>query len=194
MRWRSSAMVLLLAPPLAWAAAPSLSGHSEQIFDRFDHEVHERALKREGLSCTACHQVGAAAPTPASPQAVDEVFLRPPEQACHYCHNPADDRRTKAPGRCETCHEQIAPPASHGAGWLELHGGQSRMGLLQCKDCHLSSECIDCHENKESISFDVHDRSWISIHGIAARADPAACSTCHLQPDCVACHADGGAL
>jgi hypothetical protein len=168
-----------------------LSAAEPEALSRFEHARHEKVLAREGLACSACHQVGGSLPG-ASAETLDEVFMMPGAQACHSCHRPErGDRRSRAPSRCQTCHAAAPAPTDHGAGWLSLHGQEARMGVQSCSDCHRDAFCVDCHENKESIRFEVHDRSWLSVHGIAARAQPAECSTCHVQAECVSCHSSG---
>ena len=116
-------------------------------------------------------------------------MLTPPAGACHYCHNPSDGREPTAPSHCTLCHDTVAPPVSHGAGWVAAHGAEARISTSSCDNCHKSSFCIDCHERKEGIQYKVHDATWLSVHGIAVQADPTSCGTCHLKADCVSCHA-----
>ena len=194
-RWHG--WILLLALFLGLGGATALARNDgaalSDLFDKFDHQRHTKALKREGLACPACHQVGGHVDGQLTDEALDQVFLTPPPGACHYCHNPPADLRPSGPSRCETCHETVEPPTGHGAGWIELHGADARLGAQTCRDCHRSEYCVECHQRKESVTFQVHDRAWLSVHGIAARTEPASCGSCHLQADCVACHstADG---
>jgi len=186
---------LSLASARAEAPAPfptsALSAEAQAIFDRFDHRVHAKILEKEHLGCTACHQVGGTGDPRLSAAKLDAAYLPPPEQACHYCHNPGAGERKIGPGRCALCHDHVEPPASHGADWVHRHGDEMLVGALQCETCHRPTFCIDCHNRKEPIFFQVHDRSWITVHGIAARTDPTTCGTCHLQSDCESCHATG---
>ena len=124
-----------------------------------------------------------------SPELLDQIFLPPPAEACHYCHNPPARERQVGPGKCGVCHDVVEPPTNHGSGWLDLHGAELRVGAMECDDCHRSTFCIDCHTRKERITFRVHDRTWVSVHGIASRTDPTSCGSCHLQADCQDCHA-----
>ena len=164
----------------------------DEIFAKFDHASHERALKKADLPCTACHQVGATGDPRLSGEALDRALLRPPEQSCHFCHSPSDGVPFKgAPERCDTCHETTPVPPSHGAGWIAAHGSEARIGGVACESCHRRDACIECHERKTPVDFRVHDRTWLTVHGIAARTAPFECATCHLQADCVACHAGG---
>ena len=168
---------MLLALTLLAADSPT---QRELIFAQFDHGTHERALEKADLPCSACHQVGGVGPK----EQQDDIFLQPPDMACHQCHQ----AKGKAPRRCETCHETVSPPTDHGAGWLQAHGAEARMGLTRCEDYHGDAWCVSCHEGGTPFSYQVHDRSWLSVHGIAARTNPAECSTCHVQQTCVGCH------
>jgi len=194
---RAPSLLVAVAAGLVLASAraddPSgvLSDEARSIFARFDHRMHDRPLRREGLGCTACHQVGGTGDARLSADKLDAAYLPPPEGACHYCHNPPENERDIGPGRCTLCHDEVEPPRSHGAGWLQLHGEETLVGALQCEDCHRQAFCIDCHNRKQPIFFQVHERSWTTVHGIAARTDPTLCGTCHLQADCVRCHASG---
>jgi hypothetical protein len=179
------AVLLLAGVSAAGSTGPS---ELEAIFGLFDHGMHKRVLKREGIGCTACHQVGGRADERVAPRSVDEGFLPAPPAACHYCHSPPAGRRELGPGRCALCHADVQAPSSHGAGWIERHGDDMRVGALQCEDCHRTAFCVDCHNRKERISLTVHDRTWITVHGIASRTDPTSCGTCHLQAECLDCH------
>ncbi len=183
--------VVLAAAAVASPLANPYRGTWPEIFQRFDHRTHQRILKRRGLSCEACHQVGVVAGSDPAPGAAEPTPLLPPPQACHYCHNPPAGERRDGPGSCGLCHDSVQAPVNHGAGWLAGHGADARTGRKVCADCHSANECVDCHERKEGARFAVHDRTWISVHGIAALAQPASCSSCHLQSDCVACHTTG---
>ena len=164
----------------------------DAIFDRFDHAEHAKAFDKASLPCTGCHQVGATGDPRLSGEALDRALLRPPEGACHFCHNPSGGVPFKgAPQRCDTCHENVPAPPSHGAGWMTAHGPEARLSPVACESCHRRDACIDCHERQTPVDFKVHDRSWLSVHGIAARTNPSECATCHLQTDCVTCHAGG---
>ena len=164
------------------------ASETQAPLERFEHGRHERALAKAGLSCQDCHGLGTRPPEGVHP---DEVSLMPPGEVCHSCHRSEQRQRPRPPSRCATCHPTVTAPTGHGAGWLELHGSEARLGMQACEDCHRDSECVACHEDRESIRFDVHDRSWLSVHGVAARANPAECTTCHSQSSCLACHSSG---
>ncbi|NOY27574.1 MAG: hypothetical protein GXP62_17050, partial [Oligoflexia bacterium] len=182
----------LAAPdkPAADKPAPLLQDDADRqaIFDRFQHRRHDKVFQEQDFSCIACHQVGGVADDRIGAKKLDQAYLAPPRMACHFCHNPSDGREPVGPGRCVTCHEDVDPPTSHGAGWLSQHGDEARMGVINCDNCHRSAACIECHDRREPIRFAVHDDAWLSIHAIAARANPVECSTCHQQNFCVACH------
>lgn len=186
-RWAEGAGGSVLVDP------DSMKTETERIFGLFDHGTHKKALQRNHLGCVACHPVGAPPPSSAAPGATAQGSMRiaPPPGACHYCHNPPDGAPPDGPTRCTACHQTIALPATHGAGWTENHGQDARLSASECEDCHANRFCLDCHARKETVRFKVHDRTWSTVHGIASRADPASCSTCHLQADCVQCHQGG---
>ncbi|MEZ4239265.1 MAG: cytochrome c3 family protein [Myxococcota bacterium] len=158
------------------AASAGTALETDRPHDRFQHDVHRKALAREGLDCTACHAVGAA----------PGADLAPPEGVCHSCHVDREGRALRAPATCATCHDRVAAPEGHGPGWLDAHGPASR--TERCDSCHRGSECVDCHERREPVRFAVHDRSFLAVHGIAVRTDPAGCGSCHVEAFCVACH------
>lgn len=197
MRRRWPIPLILLALLTVWVAyadepASMEAESTDAIFEHFDHDMHDQVFEREGLGCTACHQVGSLTIEGAPSRTMDEAFLPPPGQACHYCHNPPEGEREIGPGRCALCHSVVEPPAAHGAGWIDLHGRETRVGALECNDCHRQTFCIDCHNRREALTWQVHDRTWISLHGIAARTDPGSCGTCHVQAECTGCHSRPG--
>lgn len=163
-------------------------------FRRFDHSKHERALARQGVSCVACHQVGATADGPWGRDRLADTFLQPPDGACHQCHAPgqgglgAGRGMNSAPGTCATCHDRVEAPVTHEAGWLATHGQQAAFEAASCRDCHSRSTCVECHDRRENVSRSVHDAAWLTVHGIVARASPAGCDTCHAQSECTSCH------
>jgi hypothetical protein len=152
-------------------------------FTRFDHPEHARTFDRHDVPCVACHPVGSA-----------RADLVPDRAVCHTCHAPgeggigAGDGLRAASDRCALCHDVVAPPPSHGAGWLELHGPDARAEPDRCGSCHPRSSCVDCHDRRQNGAFTVHDPSWIRTHGVAVRAAPASCDSCHAQAECLACH------
>jgi len=179
---------LLLLPVLA------LGDERAEIFSRFDHGRHEKALAKANVSCVSCHQVGATTPTGWSRERLNEAFLVAPDAACHQCHAPGvgglgvGEGQRAATGRCASCHEDIEPPVSHDAGWLALHGADARDRQSSCSDCHARSYCVECHDRRETATNGYHDASWLTVHGIASRAAPASCDSCHVQNECVDCH------
>lgn len=191
---------LLLAMPLLLlgtdlAPAPSAGVRPEDvptILARFSHDRHQRVLRKEGLGCPACHQVGgmAAPGTPPDRQAL--LFLEAPPRACHYCHNPSGDRKARGPRTCATCHDQALKPVSHGAGFLLDHGADARLEGRACYSCHRRQVCVDCHERSDPTRYRAHERTWIAVHGLAVQADPTSCSGCHVQSSCVQCHSSTG--
>jgi hypothetical protein len=192
-RW----LALTVISALATAADPGTleldTAEVDAIFVRFDHAKHAKAFGKASLPCSGCHQVGATGDARLSDEALDRVLLRPPESSCHFCHNPPNGGVPfkGAPTRCDTCHDTVPAPPSHGAGWISAHGVEARLSPASCESCHRRDACIDCHERQTPVDFKVHDRSWLSVHGIAARTNPSECATCHLQADCVECHAGG---
>jgi hypothetical protein len=190
MRWLALAVLAALA-----ADSGNLdldAAEVDAIYARFDHAEHTKAFGKASLPCSGCHQVGATGDARLSGEALDHVLLRPPESSCHFCHNPPGGVPFKgAPQRCDTCHETVPAPPSHGAGWIAAHGVEARLAPTTCESCHRRDSCIDCHERQTPVDFRVHDRTWLTVHGIAARTDPTECATCHLQADCVTCHAGG---
>ena len=167
------------------------------IFARFDHARHAPSLRRTGLSCAACHQVGATLPAGGEGDRLAAVFMAPPDASCHQCHAPGEGGlgegagMPRAPGRCATCHASVAAPESHLLGWLELHGGLAREGTTPCLDCHTRASCAECHDRRQESGKRVHDGTWLAVHGIAVRADPSGCDSCHAQAECLSCHASG---
>jgi hypothetical protein len=184
---RSRALVVLLASSFI-----VMLGAGSGSMPAFDHDLHKAANEKAGLTCTACHTLGAGGTGPTGMAATMTVER---EALCHGCHVkgatlPVDGAKVvKGTRSCEACHVTTPVPISHGAGWQQGHGPDARVDARGCRDCHQRRDCVDCHERKESARFRVHDRSWEYVHGIAVRTDPAACDACHLQADCVACHA-----
>lgn len=173
------------APP---SAGPVDNAELESIFALFNHRRHEGVLEARQLGCPACHSIGSTGDPRLSMRRIEAWAMPPPPQACHYCHNPASGEPPAGTGRCIVCHDDVEPPESHGAGWIDVHGVEARLQTWSCENCHRDAFCIDCHERRESARYLAHDREWLTLHGIAAWTDPSACGTCHLQADCVACH------
>jgi hypothetical protein len=175
-------LALLLG--LSVALGSALAGdHLASIWARFDHAEHDAVFRRHQVGCVTCHPVGAASGD-----------LSPARGVCHTCHAPGQgglgegDGLRAATDRCAACHTVVDPPASHGPGWLALHGPDARAEARSCTTCHTRSSCVDCHDRRQNGAFAVHDPSWIRTHGIAVRAAPASCDTCHTQNECLACH------
>lgn len=164
-----------------------LALQADEPLERFEHGQHQAALEAAELSCQGCHALGHP---PEPGQDADAISLMPGFEVCHGCHQ-GEQRRRRAPTRCSTCHETTPAPTDHGAGWLDHHGTEARLGVQACEDCHRDSACVACHEDRESIGFQVHDRSWLAVHGVAARVQPGECATCHTQAGCLSCHASG---
>jgi hypothetical protein len=165
-------LVLLLCWPIA-------AGGDERAttLDAFDHTTHTKAFKRADLGCVNCHPVGVEGALPPAPEA-----------SCHACHNTAARPRYGAPDRCDTCHEEVAAPTSHGPAWLQWHGNDAD---ATCNDCHERRDCVDCHESRQQPDLKVHDPGWLGLHGIEAGAG-ATCDSCHSRTECSDCH--GGTL
>lgn len=180
MRW----IPLYLAAFALWASRALAGDDLAAIWDRFDHAGHAATFDRHRVGCVTCHALGAPAGD-----------LRPDRGVCHGCHAPGEgelggaaDGVRGAPDTCATCHPAVAPPASHGAGWLAFHGADARADGGRCANCHSRSSCVDCHDRRQNGAFTTHDPSWIRTHGITARAAPASCDSCHAQAECLACH------
>lgn len=185
-------------PLLLVLAAPAFGNGSdaerEEIFAKFNHSKHDAVLTANGIACESCHQVGARADGPWDKDRLAKTFLVPPEGACHQCHAPgqggfgAGPGVIEAPHRCETCHERVTPPDTHGPGWLTMHGSEAQISMSSCLNCHTRSTCTECHDRREDVTYNIHDRTWLSVHGMAARAAPADCDSCHAQSECLTCH------
>lgn len=196
---RAFLVLLLLVSALAVPAlaVPALAGGGEraEIFARFEHGEHDRALRRAGMKCVSCHQVGATGEEEGWTQArLAEAFMMPANSTCHDCHAPGEGKLGTGKGmgaatrECAVCHAAVKPPETHAAGWLAMHGADAAVSAATCRDCHTRSSCADCHDRRENAGSGVHDRSWLTVHGIAARAAPAQCDSCHVQAECTSCH------
>jgi len=155
----------------------------------FDHALHDKTLKREGVACVACHPVGLR-----SAQGAPVQELAPPRSSCHGCHlRTFKGAPRKAPSTCATCHPARSQlvPADHGVGWLKAHGLEARARGRTCSDCHDQSACVDCHEGRGALSRTPHAPGFRATHGVQARLDPASCSSCHVEDTCTACHSTG---
>lgn len=155
----------------------------------FDHDVHRKTFRKEGLACVHCHPVGARTEQGAPAQA-----LAAPRSTCHGCHLgtfPGAPR--KAASTCTDCHPHRAQllPADHGLGWLDGHGPAARALRNNCEDCHDEGGCVACHEGRGATSRSPHGAGFRATHGIEARTDPAKCSSCHTEDTCTACHVTG---
>lgn len=196
---RGASLVLLLgalASGLLFSSAYASDDSEElaQIFSRFVHSQHERALARSDRSCVTCHLVGDKG-EPGMTQEQLAAYLVPPKAVCHQCHAPgqgdlgAGIGMTEAPHRCITCHNEVRVPNTHDAGWLAMHGVEAEAGSATCRDCHERSTCAECHDRRENTAYNIHDPTWLSVHGIAARATPGDCDSCHAKSECTTCHA-----
>ncbi|MDP2310689.1 MAG: hypothetical protein Q8P18_32025 [Pseudomonadota bacterium] len=178
---------------------PAFAGEADRaaLFARFDHARHTKPLQRAGVTCTACHQVGATGDASATSTQLRDTWLIPRNDTCHTCHAAgegglgAGEGMTGAPRACATCHTDVRPPESHAVGWLALHGGEAAVSAVTCRDCHTRTTCAECHDRSAGATSKVHDRSWLTVHGVAARAAPAGCDSCHIQNECTSCHAAG---
>ncbi len=165
----------------------------ERILERFEHVEHDEAFVENGVSCTACHQVGGRVETELSDEDLDQVFIRAPSASCHFCHRPEGAREPLGEEACKTCHETAMEPDSHGPGWGQLHGVEVRMIRPGCHECHDTGQCLSCHENRGALSRNGHPPGWGAVHGVEARFDPQMCITCHVGDTCVRCHTAGRA-
>lgn len=187
-----TAILLGVSATVSPGAGEALTPDEVQlIFDEFLHEEHEETFTEEGVSCVACHQVGARLDEPLPASELVEAFITPPPASCHYCHKPTDSRKAVGPEGCQICHGEGFAPDSHGPGWATFHGGEVRMIRPGCHECHDTGRCLTCHENRGALTRSTHPPGWGAVHGVEARFDPQSCVTCHAGGSCVQCHQSG---
>jgi hypothetical protein len=162
----------------------------------FSHKVHENVLKKEGLTCVACHPMGLKIEEKEEKEraTISEAAFLPGKETCHFCHfNPKVG--SIAPDRCGICHFDLGKiqPATHNFDWISKHAVYSKADISDCESCHSPRFCEDCHKRRDLPTRRFHDRNFRFVHPIEARANPRECGTCHeLKSFCVKCHTEGG--
>lgn len=164
------------------------------------HDRHEAA----GVACVACHSGVAHGKIAERGLTQDEdwsawtvttgaeqlqEFSAPQMETCMRCH-----QERQVSNSCNTCHENISPPANHQqANWSSEHGIAARQDFSTCNQCHLATggkeaqdvvayaasatDCRACHSQRPAN----HQTSgWIGQHqNVVAQKGMEYCQTCH---------------
>ncbi len=171
---------------------------------------HDKHLAK-GLTCIKCHP-GVAHGTIAERQVtIDGDFARWTATVgrenmargflvlkmdqCVSCH-----KDNKGPLTCESCHQEIVRPPTHGqVSWVNAgeHGRAAYQDVQACNKCHSNTlsfktqrssdqvasyarnntYCVQCHRIKPP----GHGAGWNVQHGVQARQDQRGCLVCHEQ-------------
>ncbi len=160
--------------------------------ERFDHQLHRKALRAKGIACIDCHSFALRIETDDEDLAktLSAYALHPRSAACHSCHLPGQQKMFAAPRQCLSCHRNLWPllPDDHRAGWQTAHAVASHADTERCQDCHHQQECVDCHARRDTLDTRVHERGFRFFHSIEAWANPMQCSSCHRADFCIQCH------
>ncbi len=168
----------------------------QKIQDVFSHANHEKAFKKEGFDCSACHPMNFLIQEEEEKKmhAVSKEVFFPGKQTCHFCHfNPKS--LSNAPGQCSLCHFDLLSiqPPNHQFDWGRKHSVYSKADTGKCETCHLAKFCEDCHQRRDLATERVHDRNFRLVHGMEARVNPTSCGNCHERVSfCDECHIEGG--
>jgi hypothetical protein len=126
--------------------------------------------------CTQCHATYSHTPDwlPAKHKIAAKTNGN---QFCYNCHKQ---------DFCSGCHNG-AKPATHVAGWVQMHGKQVGPNTASCSTCHdTKTFCKDCHQGARPKS---HVVGWVQMHGKQMGNNTAACNACHdTKTFCSSCH------
>ncbi|MCA9547201.1 MAG: hypothetical protein KC613_22520 [Myxococcales bacterium] len=161
----------------------------------FDHAKH---LKITDGQCVKCHKNAAekeSARTGAVPTMAD----------CAECHQPWLDGL-----KCEACHANLTNyplrPVTHQAhvgDFLRRHGGEARVAVERCGQCHSQNFCADCHDKRAPMAayqmlpdrldrHFIHEPAFVERHAHEASIEGPLCVSCHTESECQACHTAAG--
>lgn len=171
-------LALKIMVGMSLAILPAAAGAMD-IFDLYNHEMHNSLFEAGNVKCSLCHQN-------------DKSYTRAKVnlQGCHKCHN-NPKAAMPGPNACGLCHNKSMDPIkpkSHSASWPRIHGAFAVQDSQKCTTCHSTNYCVDCHQQRDTIRQTMHPRNYQFVHSIEARANPARCDTCHTVTFCDTCH------
>jgi nitrate/TMAO reductase-like tetraheme cytochrome c subunit len=158
-------------------------------FDPAWVEAHKENIRKEGSTCTDCHQSSfctnchiSANPHPSNWTSAHPQDYKKNTSSCQVCHRaPHEKANDIGMVYCRACHTLRREHKS--ANWMALHQDEFRTNPEKCSSCHTQTWCADCHQITRS-----HPPLWLQTHPSKAKKSIDSCRTCHREDFCIACH------